>query len=333
MIVLSQHGISPLTPLLTEPTGRRKHCSAPGAISGTLGEILDAFLWACIPSRVAGEHTMTRRLLAVLLGVVIAGCASLGVHTEGTSGPIAWHVTDLRSASTPGQRGTFGDSRGTYALTLVLKETQGIPITFTYRKDTLYASDITVLKPVDQEINLQLRAHEERYIPLTFSWNCASVDCLRLENVAPRWTIHLTGTDDKGKPVQAVINMHLPPAPPVAETSQSPKPYAVTLTTGLTDDKKPINELTEISMQEKRIYIFVQWHLPTTEHNYSSKLFDGSGRLLREWHSKFTPPQTLWNTWSFYNIKRGTDQPGQWKFEIYLDGEKMVEQYLTVLPQ
>jgi hypothetical protein len=127
---------------------------------------------------------MTRMLLAVLLGVLIVGCASLGVHTEGTSGPIAWRVTDLRSAST-GQRGTFGDTTGTYALTLVLKETQGIPITFTYRKDTIYASDITVLKPVDQEINLKLRAHEERYIPLTFSWKCASVDCLRL-NRAPQ---------------------------------------------------------------------------------------------------------------------------------------------------
>src|SRR5262249_18463063 len=65
-----------------------------------------------------------------------------------------WHVTDLRSESSPVTRSaTSGDSRGIYALTLVLKETQGVPLTCTYRKDTIYASNITVFRPVDQAIN------------------------------------------------------------------------------------------------------------------------------------------------------------------------------------
>jgi len=155
---------------------------------------------------------MRRVLIFVLLGMLIAGCASLGVRTEGTSGPIAWHVTDLRSESVP-LRGTVGDARGTYSFTLVLKETQGIPITFTYRKDTIYASPITILHSADHAINLRLRPHEERRFPLTFSWGCAAVDCMQEENVAPRWTINLTGTDDKGNTVKAVINMNLPPNP------------------------------------------------------------------------------------------------------------------------
>ncbi|HJY82617.1 MAG TPA: hypothetical protein VKK81_16230 [Candidatus Binatia bacterium] len=83
-------------------------------------------------------------VMAVLLGVLIVGCASLGVRTEGTSGPFAWHVTDLKSESAPLLQGTSGDTSGTYSLTLVLKETQGIPLTFTYRKDTIYASYITL---------------------------------------------------------------------------------------------------------------------------------------------------------------------------------------------
>ncbi len=272
-------------------------------------------------------------VMAVLLGVLIISCASLGTRTEGTSGPISWHVIDLKSESSRVPRGTVGDTRGTYSLMLVLKETQGIPITFTYRKDTIYASNITFLKPVDQAITLKLRPHEERYIPLTLSWGCSAGDCFQLENVAPRWTINLTGTDDKDNPVAAVINMHLPPAPSLAQTDQSPKPFAVTFTTGLTRDNKPMNDLTEISINEKRIYIFVQWHLSPTEHNWSSKIFDGSGKLVREGRSKFTPQQTLWNTWAWHNINKQTDQPGKWKVEIYLDGEKMAEQYLTILPQ
>jgi hypothetical protein len=77
----------------------------------------------------------------------------------------------------------------------------------------MYASSITILQSVDQAINLRLRPHEERRFPLTFSWGCAAGDCLQVENVAPRWTINLTGTDDKSNAVKAVININLPPNP------------------------------------------------------------------------------------------------------------------------
>src|SRR5713226_5135099 len=111
---------------------------------------------------------MRRVLILVPLGMLIAGCVPLGTRTEGTSGPIAWHVTDLKTESV-GDRTSPGDFRGAYSFTLVLKETQGIPITFTYRKDTIYATDLTILRSADQAINLRLRPHEERRFPLTFS--------------------------------------------------------------------------------------------------------------------------------------------------------------------
>jgi hypothetical protein len=158
---------------------------------------------------------MRRVLRLLFLGMMIAGCASLGVRTEGTSGPIAWHVTDLKSAAGP------RDVLGTYSFTLVLKETQGMPLTFTYRKDTISASNLTVLNSEDQAINLRFRPHEERRFPLTFSWDCAGGmgDCIDPGSVAPRWTITLTGTDEKGTPVKAVINIALPPNP---ETYRKP---------------------------------------------------------------------------------------------------------------
>src|SRR5881296_1406810 len=159
------------------------------------------------------DNNMSRALLTLILGVILTGCASLGVRTEGTSGPLAWHVTDLKAESVPGLRGTTGDAHGTYSFTLILKETQGIPITFTYRKDTIYASSLTILNLADQAINLRFRPHQERRFPLTFSWGCPAGDCLRVENVAPKWTINLTGTDDKGNAVQVVININLPANP------------------------------------------------------------------------------------------------------------------------
>ena len=150
---------------------------------------------------------MRRVFIVVFLGMLMAGCVPLGTTTEGTSGPIAWHVTDLKSASVP------GEVRGTYSFTLVLKESQGTPITFTYRQDTIYASGLTTLQSVDQAINLTLRPYEERRLPLTFSWGCVQEPCRNPGSVAPLWVINLTGSNDNGKPVQAVIKIRLPPNP------------------------------------------------------------------------------------------------------------------------
>src|ERR671923_216534 len=59
---------------------------------------------------------MVRLRLAVLLGIIIAGCAAYWqAHTEGTSGPIAWYITDARSESNPVAE------RYTYAFVLVLQ--------------------------------------------------------------------------------------------------------------------------------------------------------------------------------------------------------------------
>jgi len=150
---------------------------------------------------------MQRVLIFVLLGMLMAGCVPLSTTTEGASGPITWHLTDLKTTAVP------GESQGMYAFTLVLKESQGTPITFTYRKDTIYASGLTVLRSVDQAIDLRLRPYEERRIPVTFTWGCPAGDCRKLGIVAPIWVMNITGSDEKGQAVQAVIKIRLPDNP------------------------------------------------------------------------------------------------------------------------
>jgi hypothetical protein len=102
-----------------------------------------------------------------------------------------------------------------YSFTLVLKERQGTPLTFIHRKDTIAASNLTVLRSVDQAITWRLRPYEARRIPLTFTWGCTGGlgDCINPGNVAPMWTITLTGSDGQGRPVQASIAIKLPPNP------------------------------------------------------------------------------------------------------------------------
>ena len=81
---------------------------------------------------------MLRLLLAVLLGVVIAGCAGYWqAHTEGTSGSIAWYITDAKSDA------NLREERYAYAFVLVLQETQGTPITFTTMTYRYYSGTAT----------------------------------------------------------------------------------------------------------------------------------------------------------------------------------------------
>src|SRR5262245_9750354 len=88
--------------------------------------------------RVAGGDAIMRMLLAVLLVMVVTACATYWKeHTEGTSGPIAWYITDARAET------NTRDERYVYAFVLVLQETQGIPLTFTTMTYRYYSGTAT----------------------------------------------------------------------------------------------------------------------------------------------------------------------------------------------
>lgn len=110
--------------------------------------------------------------------------------------------------------------------------------------------------------------------------------------------------------------------------------YRVIFTTGLTNKNQPVNNLKEISINEERIYIYVKWFpISDEEHNYLCKIFDGSGQLTSTNQMSFTPEGGSWNTWTWYNINKDVDKPGNWTFKIYLDGQKVIEESLSVLSQ
>jgi len=157
---------------------------------------------------------MIRLPLAVLLGVVIAGCAGYWqAHTEGTSGPIAWYITDAKSDS------NLREERYAYSFVLVLQETQGTPITFTTMTYTFY-SGTGGIQPGSDERTIQgtwkLRAHGRYRFPFTYTAFCPEGSgCMKLGPLAPTYHIILTGTDSQDKPVQVSIDTKLPPDPSV----------------------------------------------------------------------------------------------------------------------
>ena len=157
---------------------------------------------------------MVRRGLAMLLGVVLAGCATYWqAHTAGTSGPIAWSIADAQSAAD-----RVGE-RYAYTFVLVLQETQGTPLTFTTLTYTVYSGSGGIQSGAQEQIiqgTSKLRAHGTLRMPFTYTATCPEGSgCIKLEPLAPTYHIVLTGTDSHDQPVRVVIDTKLPPDPRV----------------------------------------------------------------------------------------------------------------------
>ncbi|MCP4712247.1 MAG: hypothetical protein GY869_26795 [Planctomycetes bacterium] len=105
-------------------------------------------------------------------------------------------------------------------------------------------------------------------------------------------------------------------------------------TTALNENNDPIDELDEVTLDYKKVYIYVTLNELVAERDYviRTKIFDSTGNLIVEsngWEFKTPGPSYL--TWFDYTFEPETDRPGDWRFEIYLDNEKIIEKTLKVL--
>ena len=107
--------------------------------------------------------------------------------------------------------------------------------------------------------------------------------------------------------------------------------YKAVFTTGLNGYNEPVNDLREVSITADRIYLYVSWqHLPKGRHDYHIRIFDESDSLIWEHTMEFRATES-YNTWSWYRPKKTMDLPGRWRFEVFLDGKKVLEEYLLVI--
>jgi aspartyl protease family protein len=150
------------------------------------------------------------RLRLLWMTVVISGCAMLGARLEGVSGPIAWQATDMRVV----ERQVTETNRDLYAFTLVLKETQGRGVTFTYLEYTMTQPGVVPIGDT-QRATIAWRLHpygELRHLFSSYIY-CAEPPCRNLGSQAPWWHIVLTGTDEQRQAVQVAIDLRLPQNP------------------------------------------------------------------------------------------------------------------------
>ncbi len=165
---------------------------------------------------------MARVSVVVLLSVILAGCASVGFRTEGVSGPVAWHATDLRVVPYTPAQDSEGSVRERYEWTVVLQETQGTGITFTHSAWSIYEPGLSTPVSAENTGQWQLQPHGEIRWPVSWYLYCRETSCPNFWGLSPVYTLDLTGINDRGQPVHVAVNLRLPPASRPVTASASP---------------------------------------------------------------------------------------------------------------
>lgn len=150
------------------------------------------------------------RLVILLMSVAMAGCTTMGLRTSGVTGPVSWQATELQW-----QPEVF-ETQEIYTFTLVLHETQGTDMLFT--KIHAILRNASQSRPAYWEKTGQwsLPARGELRLPLGSRRWCPYVKCWHAGPAfAPVWDITLTGTDQKGQPVQLTLDLRLPYVPDI----------------------------------------------------------------------------------------------------------------------
>ncbi|MEG3919688.1 serine/threonine-protein kinase [Microcoleus sp. POL10_C6] len=84
--------------------------------------------------------------------------------------------------------------------------------------------------------------------------------------------------------------------------------------------------------KNKKVYFAVSAaNLPEGEYRSYCKVVNPQGLLAAQSQSYLKTTGDRLNTWCWYNFQKD-DKPGKWKFEFYLDGERVAQNSFKVLP-
>jgi hypothetical protein len=119
----------------------------------------------------------------------------------------------------------------------------------------------------------------------------------------------------------------------VAKQSRQTQSAMWSVFTTAVNNGRPVDDITEISIDAKRVFIFVSWRgLTNDQHLHACKIFDGQGRRVENDTMQFTPTRRVWRAWNWHDFNQSVDAPGDWNFQVFLDGRQVIDKNLKVLP-
>jgi serine/threonine protein kinase len=87
-----------------------------------------------------------------------------------------------------------------------------------------------------------------------------------------------------------------------------------------------------ISINQKRAYFSINLSdLPKQDYDSTCQLFDGEGRLVAMGQSTLQSTSSGLKAWCWYDFDKNSDQPGDWSFNFYIDGQKLGEKKFLVI--
>jgi hypothetical protein len=168
-----------------------------------------------------GHHRSMTVLTSLAMSLLVLSCSTvrhaimrvaavqtIEGHQEGTAGPISWWAGDMQVVSQENDEGAYD----LYLFTLVLKDSQGVPVTFTRLEWNVMDEDIIRSGPRSQAGSWALSAHGERRFTWPYFIVCPMLyTCAPAQIVEPTWTFRFTGATARGTPVEVPITVTLPP--------------------------------------------------------------------------------------------------------------------------
>ena len=138
--------------------------------------------------------------------LLLGGCAALGARTEGTSGPLAWRVADLRVET----REIQGKAVNGRAFTLVIRNISDRTLTITTMGEKRYQPG-TGSSSSSYAVRRELRPGAERKISRYATLVCNSpATCTDSGGAQPMFQIDFPGVDDQNRPIEARLDVVLP---------------------------------------------------------------------------------------------------------------------------
>ncbi len=117
----------------------------------------------------------------------------------------------------------------------------------------------------------------------------------------------------------------------VVKLKQKLKPQTQVMFTTQLEESQNVKAFVLVKQQQKVYFVVNFTNLPSRKYEGVCKVFDSQGKLAAQGESYLTTTADRLNTWCWYNFKND-DKPGNWQFEFYLDGQKVVQNSLKVLP-
>ena len=101
-------------------------------------------------------------------------------------------------------------------------------------------------------------------------------------------------------------------------------------TSGLRNNS-PVDKIDRADLDMDRVILFTVWsELEDKLYHKEVRLFDPNGALSWTWFYEFTPCDSGYNTWFWWQLDEYRDTPGYWRFEVYLDDEKAFENTIEI---